>query len=183
MTHAWLRAHHGYPAVAGVIFFTVLGALKSESATNLVGVQVRTTWFMLLACVVFQSLLLGPAFGLLEHSLPREGLNRCVQGAAFLGLCPGPALVVACVIRTDSLLPWYLLLCALAAFSAMLLGERAWLPVLGIGTGSILIDHLVGGSPVSQWANHVGTGNALAAALGLTLTYAAFPRVGVSPQA
>ena len=182
MTHAWLRAYHGYPAVVGVLCFTVLGARMTHSATNLVGVRVSMTWFMFLACVVFQSLVLGPAFGLLEHSLPREGLNRCLQGAAFLGLCAGPALLVAYVLRTEALLQWYLLLCALAAFSAMLLGERAWLPILGIGAGSILIDHLLISSPVSQWALHVGTGNAVAAALGLTVMYAAFPRLWGSPE-
>jgi len=52
---------------------------------------------------------------------------------------------------------WYLLLTVVALASLLTGRDRAWLVVLVLGSGSILVDHLVLNSPVTRLLDSTGT--------------------------
>jgi hypothetical protein len=146
---AWLRAHAGTPAVVGTAISTMTCAATADQSTNLAGVQVRTTWFLLLLCVTFQSLVLNPAFPELDRTLTRIRTDRALQALAFTGLSAPPLWVLTTLAEPRTLTTWYLLLCSIALVSSTGFPDRGWLAILALGGGSILLDHLLLNSPVS----------------------------------
>lgn len=162
MTRAWLMAYRAGPAITGTALLCV-GSLLFAPNTISVGspIPIRTTWFMFLGIVVLSSLPLYASFGLLEHTFARARLNRVGRAAVPAGLVASAAAVVGIGTGTLDVVIWFILLAALSLLASVATADKSWAVILLVGGGTILFDHMVFSSPVSQVMDAIGLRNAI----------------------
>lgn len=162
MTRAWMRAYRATSAITGTAVLCV-GSLLFAPNTISVGspIPIRTTWFMFLGIVVLSSLPLYASFGLLEHTFARARLNRVGRAAVSAVLVATAAAGVGTGSGTLDVVIWFILLSALSLLASVATADKSWAVVLLVGGGTILADHIILSSPVSQAMATFGLRNAV----------------------
>lgn len=156
---AWTHARaHRVPVVV-VVCVAVAITLKflGQSSVGFGSAPVRFHWFLVLLVAVSSTIPLDPPYGVLGRVWVRALSDRLLR----LFWC---ATAMACgLIGTQlattsgaTLGPWLLLLGAVSLATATRVPDRAWLTTLGLGGGSILIDHLSLDLPVSRAVEGLG---------------------------
>lgn len=178
MSSAFGRAYRLYAYLGAVVVLVSLQMVLVGSVQLGAGRPVRAAWFLLLAVSVAHTLPLASSFGLLERTWVRGRQARAIRA----GFVAATAVSVASALWGTGaggvLTTWFLAMSACAIASSAILGEDAWVPVLGLGGASVLVEHMALSSPVSALADAVGPMPAGGALMVAAVVYGMMPPNG-----
>ncbi|KRE61228.1 hypothetical protein ASG78_12925 [Nostocoides sp. Soil756] len=136
--------------VLGVALAAVLAVTASDTV-GIAGAPVRSRWFVLLAMAVVCTVPLTPRFMPVELGLAhplRCFATRLVVAAVPFGLGLGACLTTAQ--NDDAVRWWFVLLVASSILVSAFAPEAGWFACLGLGSVSILVDHVSATLPVTN---------------------------------
>lgn len=174
MGAAWTyaRAHRVVGAALCVVALTGFLWVSQERSIGVSGAPVRVRWLLMEAVAVMATVPLVPTFGIVERTAVRRAAPalvraRCSMGVSLLGFI----VALATGQRHDVLLTWFLLLTAAGLVAAVVLPDQAWLVVLLLGGGTVLVDHMTASVPVSHALEPIGVARAAGLHLLCAVTY------------
>lgn len=151
MTRAWVTAYRWPPTLGISLVLAIVSWAGTGGFLYVLNLNpIRVVWFTLLAGALVAVTPLTPSFGMLGRTFVRARRDRGLRMCGVLLVLVADAAPVTLASSPPAAANWFAALSALSIGSVILLGELGWILTLATGSLSILLEHAVGGFPVSD---------------------------------